>query len=1303
MDALSGGCLVLFQNLTVRDQPQACNDRLICPSPTMRIGITGEDWVRFSSPTIEHGHGTSSANSEGWGNWIRLGSFESLKIAKIRGNTVIVRPSLPRLPIRPAFLSVFALALGLGLFWGFTAWRYRAELSAARRDEAAGRFDEARQRLARLSARWPGRDEVEYPLGTCEAALGHVADALDAWGRIPDGSPFRVRAALERARLALTHGRLAAAESSLARVLDEPGAAGDEASKLAQQLDLFSGRSDRIAGRIERRWRSSADQAGQLRAHWLFGTQPLPFGPVGEALDRFALEAPDDDRVWLGRADLTIRSGRHDEADAWLTKCEGRRPDDPDVRKVRLFWALESGNIDAAVRVLKHLPANRFPPEEVAALASRFAALRGDEPAERAALRRRVELKPGDAAAWERLADMAARDGAAGVEFLREARRRKADLDAASDQYRMLMNAVAAGNQTDFAALARAAEALSRRFEAESWWSLRARQRPDDPEARAALRRVARPRPAPPLPANQTLADLIAVPNTVANRPAVAPRRDVPAFRDDAAAAGLRFTYVNDESPLRRLPESIGGGLGLIDYDGDGWLDVYAVQGGKFPPPAGPNGLGGDRLFHNRRDGTFEDATDRAGIAAFSRGYGHGVAVGDYDNDGRPDLFITRWRSYALYHNRGDGSFEDATDRAGLGGARGWPTSAAFADLDGDGDLDLYVCHYLHWDADRSAPCLDPDHPGGHVYCVPRAFEAEADHVFRNDGGRFVDVTEEAGIIDLDGRGLGVVVADLDGDAKPEIFVANDMTANLLYQNLGGFRFEEVGLASGVASNAGGGYQAGMGIACGDVDGDGRPDLAVTNFYGESVTLYRNLGGGLFADRTGAAGLAAPTRYQLGFGTSFFDADNDGRLDLAVANGHVNDYRPSIPYAMPAQLFLGAGGGRFTDASASAGACWSAPRVGRGLAVGDLDNDGRDDVLILSQNGPLAYFHNLGPAGRRITLQLEGTKSNRDGVGAVVRVSAGGVTQTLWRLGGGSFLSASDGRVRVGLGPRGASPLFAVEVIWPSGRIDHHNGLTAGAFKLIEGDPRPHSLNCWPEDAGTREETGDRSEETGDSCDLSGFPFPSSLFPSPCRPPSLRAKRAEPAHQRVEFHGLDQDVGGAGGAGASVGVDRRIGRDRHDRDRGGRRRRAEPADQLEPVEDRHHQVGQNQVRQKIGQGFQRGLSIRGLPDHVTASAEHPGEELAKVVRILHDEHVHRLTAGSLIHRGSTFSRSVPRRVRVPLSLLYSTPDFPGATIRVSLARPSSLARAAWQSAASTLIIVASAFPVRTLSPLRLIP
>jgi hypothetical protein len=319
-------------------------------------------------------------------------------------------------------------------------------------------------------------------------------------------------------------------------------------------------------------------------------------------------------------------------------------------------------------------------------------------------------------------------------------------------------------------------------------------------------------------------------------------------------------------------------------------------------------------------------------------------------------------------------------------------------------------------------------------------------------------VTEQAGIVDRDGRGLGVVAADLDGDGKIDLFVTNDTTANFFFHNRGGFRFTEEGHESGLATNAGGGYLAGMGVACGDFDSDAKLDLAVTNFYGESTTLYHNLGGGLFCDRTAAAGLAAPTRFVLGFGLAAIDANNDGYLDLAQANGHTNDYHPTTPYAMPAQLFIGDRAGKLLDVSDRAGPPWQQLRLGRGLAVGDLDNDGRIDLLLVGENAPLALFRNqTASPGHFLTLALEGTVSNRDGIGTRVAVTVSGRTQVAALLGGGSYLSASDQRLHFGLGS--ASKVDRVEVTWPSGRVDVHDALAAGAgYRLREGDLVPKPL-----------------------------------------------------------------------------------------------------------------------------------------------------------------------------------------------------------------------------------------------------
>ncbi len=954
-------------------------------------------------------------------------------------------------------LGLTAALLAWPMVRAVEGWRFRVDVRRAEAELNSGQFASARSILVRLTSRWTGRGELEYGLGICEAAEGRVDEALAAWSRIPTDAPEAIAGAMQRGRLAFDHGRFSIAEESFKVAASSTDRRAIEARQLLGKLLWFSGRGDDFRRLLREGWARSTDPAATLRLLWQLDADAHPVVAVGESLDSAAAEAPDDDRVWLGRADLATRSGRFQEADDWLTRCEQRRPKDPAVAFARLDWAVASNRPDIAARALPRLTADRLTPAKVVALRAWFASRRGDEPAERAALTNLLALDPGDSAPLERLAELASKAGQA--DLAAQFRRRKAEVDRTREGYRKLI--IEADLTSHFAELARLAESLGRRFEARGWWTILSRRGGDDSEARTAIARLDRPEP-PEL--GRTLASLVAeVAPSISPTRAVVERNSFPIFVDDAETSGLRFRFESGRSDLRQLPETMSGGVGLLDFDGDGWLDVYAVQGGPFPPVLGaPNR---DRLFRNKRDGTFEDVSERSGISRLPGGYGHGVAVGDYDNDGQPDLFITRWRSYAIYHNRGDGTFEDATARLGLGGDREWPTSAAWADLDGDGDLDLYVCHYLAWDPAKPKVCRSPDGKSN-TYCDPRDFEALPDHVFRNDGARFVDVTAESGIVDRDGRGLGVVAADLDGDGKTDLFVANDTTANLLFRNLGGFKFREEGTEAGVAANASGGYLAGMGIACGDLDGDGLIDLAVTNFFGESTTFYHGLGGGQFADHTAAIGLAAPTRFLLGFGIAFLDADNDGRLDVAIANGHVNDYRPSVPHAMPAQLLLGTESGRLVDVSDRAGPPWGVPRLARGLAVGDLDNDGRLDLILVDQDAPLPYFHNRSTGGRSLTLKLEGTRSNRDAVGAVVTLTAGGRPRVAQRLGGGSYLSASDPRLHFGLGQ--SETVDKLEVRWPSGRVVIFSGLKADrGYLLREGDAEAKPLGGWSASAAS--------------------------------------------------------------------------------------------------------------------------------------------------------------------------------------------------------------------------------------------
>jgi enediyne biosynthesis protein E4 len=968
--------------------------------------------------------------------------------------------------------GLFVIAVVAALVGGaanfVSARRFDAELNLAREEMNSGLLSLARDRLARLALSRPHHGEVLLALGRCEAARGQPALAMATWARVPVDSPWFTAAALDFAQAAIPLGRITATEKVLTKAMQRPSA---EAAALRRVMLILlgqQGRFDEARRLIESQWEApgvlaEGDFAGRLallREHLGLDLEPFPLKWNLSQLERDATAVPQDDQraLALARAHLASRAGEFEQARIELDNCINRWPDDAAVWKARLDWAVQAGQTEPAREALAHVPAASVDQTRILELKIWFAREQGDTAAERELLEKLTLSEPGLWAPVERLAELAQLAG--DTEAAARLRRRKAELDSWLDRYQRIYKEDRLAE--NLPAAAEIAERLGRTFEARAFWELAKLKDPSSTAVGPALARLGSLRQARTEMAGslaQAFGGLVAAAGTRSASPAAAKLGGhgvIPQFEDRAAESGLgRFILDNGASEIHQLPEMACGGVGLLDFDGDGRLDVYCVQGGRFPPGSG-SGSGppqsSDVLFRNRGDGTFDDVTRRAKIGSFAGGYGHGVSVGDYDNDGRPDLFVTRWRSYALYHNRGDGTFDDVTQAAGLGGVRDWPTSSAFADLDGDGDLDLYVCHYGIWDTTNPRICKDAS--GTFVItCDPRLVTALADHVFRNDGGRFVDVTTEAGIVDHDGRGLGVVIADLDQDGKVDIFVANDSTANFLFRNLGGFRFEEVGHAAGVAANAAGGYQAGMGIACGDLDGDGLPDLAVTNYYGESTTFFHNLGKGMFADHSSAIGLAAPSRYVLGFGAAFFDTNNDGRLDLLTANGHVSDMRPMFPCQMPPQLYLGGEGGRLTEVTSQAGPPFQELNVGRGLAVGDLDNDGLLDAVMVAQNGPLVYLHNrTEPArGRSVTLRLEGRKSNRDGVGAVVTLSQGGRTQVRQRLGGGSYQSASDPKIHFGLGSR--ERVESVEVRWPLGQIDRYQDLAAGACYLLrEGD-----------------------------------------------------------------------------------------------------------------------------------------------------------------------------------------------------------------------------------------------------------
>jgi tetratricopeptide (TPR) repeat protein len=938
-------------------------------------------------------------------------------------------------------LSLGLISVASGGWWWFEEQRFRRELKQAETDMSVGRYRVARQRLSDLTKRRHSSSEAAYRLGLCEQNLGHIAAARAAWSRVAPESPFFTKASVGRALLLMHGGHFSSAEDMLASLVRDRGPDRAHVRQAIELLLRVEGRTQEARELIAESWQGAADPAEVLQRLFMLEDAPFQLDYVKEWLKR---GDPNDDRVRLGEANLALWCGRFQEAGRWLDACKARQPFDRPLWLARLSLAMSGCDVAGAREAANHLQANWFLPFEVHRLRAWFARFRGDREVERQCLLALVVEESGNSTAWARLAELALDAGQRSeAESLRRKHAQTSDL---RQRYaRLIMHDERSRHAAE---LRRLAQELGRPIEARGWSLIeqgRAAAEPLWPDS-AAHGSAARPGAM----LSSRLHDLLPGANPARARETSAVALVPPAFTDDAQEAGLRFVHDNGHAGKSPPPpETMCGGVGLLDYDGDGWIDVYAVQGGPFPP-AGPAGGDGDRLFRNRGNGAFEDTTARSGIASFPKGYGHGVTVGDYDNDGRPDLFITRWRSYALYHNRGDGRFEDVTRQAGLGGDRDWPTSAAFADLDGDGDLDLYVCHYLLYDPSKPKRCEHPESPGNHE-CMPRDFPSLPDHVFRNDGGRFVDVTSQARFVDPDGRGLGVVAADFDDDNRIDLYVANDMSANYLFQNRGVFRFEETGEVAGAAASADGLYKSGMGIACGDLDGDGALDLAVTNFFGESTTFYRNLGSGLFVDQTAAIDLLAPSRPLLGFGTGFADVNNDGWLDLLSTNGHIHDLRPRIPWTMPLQLLLGGPGGRLADVSARAGEPFGRLHPGRGLAFGDLDNDGRVDAVVLNQNEPLVYLHNRTEhPGHFIRFSLEGTRSNRDGVGARVTIDCGGRRRMSERIGGGSYQSASDPRIHFGLGA--SRQVDSVEVRWPSGHVDHHAGLTAGReYRLLEG------------------------------------------------------------------------------------------------------------------------------------------------------------------------------------------------------------------------------------------------------------
>lgn len=971
----------------------------------------------------------------------------------------------------------FFFCVAAGLIWAFSGPSAEQLVDEARLALASGEPRKARQLAEQALKRSPGMVRALVTAGEAAASLGRREDALAYYDQIEDdGSLDAVVGIGAAADLLVQLGRLSEAEVRLRKLLEMDGQHVLAHRRLAAILILEGRRRDSAPHLMAllRAGEASIDDLALLgNLEQIFDNQ--------EAVDHFRRLAPDDPLPILGAARLAIRGGETEKAAVLLRNAVAAAPGAVEVHVQLGRVLVELGDDGEFYRWHAALPPEANDNPDVWAVRGEWAQKREQV---REAMRCYWEAIRRDPNHWKANYQLArllvsSGDGQRARPFFARAER----LQQLAETVRWIL--LEPADTSRMLKAAELTESLGRLWEAWAWYAVVSRRQPENVEARDRRDRLRRrlhgemPRTLTsanptrqidllrhPLPSWMRHAPILTAPS-LSERDYGTPEASV-SFTDAAASAGLAFTFYNGDDPNEsgmRIYQSFGGGVAVLDFDGNGWPDLYFTQACDWPAPADQQRYR-DSLYRNLGNGRFQEVTSSCGAA--ENGYSLGVAAGDFDSDGFADLYVANIGRNRLLQNNGDGTFSDVTDASGLSGEL-LSSSCALADLNGDGLPDIYDVSYLAGDGPFYRICNESvgtarpeDLPRA---CPPTYFPAEQDRLYVNRGnGTFENATATVGIVVPDGKGLGVLAADIDGAGGTDVYVANDTTPNFLFLNTGGhldgpLSFSEEAVIRGCALDADGRPQAGMGVAFGDVDGNGLFDLFVTNFYKEYNTLYLQQSGGLFTDGTADAGLKQPSMLMLGFGTQFLDADLDGWLDLVVANGHVDDFRfQGTEFQMRPQFFSNRGGGRFVEVlGESLGDYFQKKRLGRGLARIDWNRDGREDFVVSHLQSPAALVTNeTAEVGHFLAISFRGISSSRDAIGAVVRISAGGRTRVGQLSAGDGYCASNQRQLVFGLGT--VNRVDEVAIRWPSGREQTFAGIPADQELLvIEGCER-----FWP-------------------------------------------------------------------------------------------------------------------------------------------------------------------------------------------------------------------------------------------------